>query len=218
MRSSNKCHWYIMTILLASMKWIIITESAATSSSSSTSINSTLITQSDNRTQPLTTSRRKRFVRFPSSNNYIFDQSGPPTIGQITSRNLGYQVPRFPPLQQSIWRQQKSYWRPSIELSRPVMAHRSPRLIFRDDFPTFPASGVGSSFFQTNQLGPDIDEEFRGKLFTYFIFSVYIYSYFINCILVSFIIVINFIWFYWVCLDHRKQIFNEYPKLETGTI
>jgi transmembrane serine protease 6 len=123
-------------------------------------------------------SRRRRYVRFPSvSPGYILESSGPlpPPVQQ--SRNLGFASVRFGSAgngQYSNWRQQKSYWRhhsgaPAPVLSAdfsarpnaPVMGHRTPRLIFRDnDFSV--ASGIGNNLFQTNQL-PDIDEDYRGE-------------------------------------------------------
>ncbi|KAF7996438.1 hypothetical protein HCN44_002070 [Aphidius gifuensis] len=106
-------------------------------------------------------SRRKRYVRFPSaSTGFIYD-------GLVQSQNSRsiYASPRFSP----VWRQQKSFrWSPPgppTGPSVPIMAHRTPRLIFRDDYPTLPASGPPSGpanlFFQSNQLSLDIDEDSR---------------------------------------------------------
>ncbi|XP_051174749.1 serine protease 33 isoform X2 [Leptopilina boulardi] len=124
--------------------------------------------------------RKRRFVRFPSGSGYAFE-------GQQHPRSIGLANMRFGPQAQfSTWRQQKSFWRPPpvsggpppiAEFTRPVMGHRTPRLIFRDnDFPATTGNGVSSNFFQSNQL-PEIEEEIR---------------------------------------DHRKQLINEYPRLETG--
>ena len=111
--------------------------------------------------------RERRFVRFPSGPaGAIYDGPGP------TGRNLGFSGgARFAqPVQYPSWRQQKSsFWRspgPANDYPRPVMSHRTPRLIFRDDFPSLPSSGPGASFFQSNQL-PDIDEDYRGKTSKY---------------------------------------------------
>ncbi|XP_008209678.1 serine proteinase stubble isoform X1 [Nasonia vitripennis] len=175
---------------------------AASSSSSSTSLVSlpTSSSSSSSPTSPLqrfatssnTTasgrSRRRRFVRFPAlPPSYVLEGAGPPPPIQ-QSRSLGFASVRFggPSAgQYPTWRQHKSYWRqhsgpPTIGAdyparpSAPVMGHRTPRLIFRDnDFPV--VSGSANNFFQSNQL-PDVEEDFR---------------------------------------DHRKQIFNEYPRLET---
>ncbi|KAJ8680279.1 hypothetical protein QAD02_016066 [Eretmocerus hayati] len=137
-------------------------------------------------------SRRKRFARFPLlPPSYVLEGAPPPPH----PRNVGYSNLRFGGGGGSgpgPWsRQPKAYnWRqhsggpPSLDYGplrssppqhqqQPVMAHRTPRLIFRDDFSL--VSGSANNFFQTNQI-PDIDDDFR---------------------------------------DHRKQIFNEYPRLET---
>ncbi|KAK0076383.1 hypothetical protein PV325_005483, partial [Microctonus aethiopoides] len=163
MRSLIKSHWYIMAILLASVEWIDTTESSSSSSSSSSSQNNSSSSSSNktlvpgNKTELISSSRRKRFVRFPASSSYLFDGAGP------SARNIGYPIARFSPIQPPVWRQHKSsIWRSPNEFPvRPTMAHRTPRLIFRDDYPTFPSSGIGSSFFQTNQITPDSDEDLR---------------------------------------------------------
>lgn len=160
----NKCKSYKMAIILALMELICVSNGQIPRT-----VNDNNTVNTKNRTHSVLnfSTRRKRLVRYPPG-NYIFDNN-PPGI----SARIGYPIARFspvPPFQPapSSWRQAKSsFWRSPIENfpSRPVLAHRTPRLIFRDDFPTFPASGVGSSFFQTNQLSPDTDEEFRGILF-----------------------------------------------------
>lgn len=156
-----KCKWYKMALILTLMEFIYLTNGQSPNQSASN------ITDTKNRTSnvPHLSTRRKRFVRYPSAGNYLFENN-PPGV----SARIGYPIARFSPVQSfqpapSVWRQAKSsFWRSPIENfpSRPVLAHRTPRLIFRDDFPTFPASGVGSSFFQTNQLSPEVDDEFRG--------------------------------------------------------
>ncbi|XP_033335968.1 venom protease isoform X2 [Megalopta genalis] len=107
-----------------------------------------------NRTESSNSTRRRRYVRFPSGpGGYAFEGSGPPT-----GRNIG--VP--PGLRFPSWRQQKSLWRsPVSEFSRPVMGHRTPRLIFRDnDFP--PAvGGSAPSFFQQSNHLPDFEDDVR---------------------------------------------------------
>ena len=131
-------------------------------------------------------SRRRRFVRFPAlPPSYVLEGAGPPPPHALPpvreSRNLGFASVRFGsaipgPSQYPTWRQQKSYWRqhsgppPPVALggaeyparaAAPVMGHRTPRLIFRDnDFPV--VSGSTNNFFQSNQL-PEVEEDFRGK-------------------------------------------------------
>ncbi|XP_034951484.1 proclotting enzyme-like [Chelonus insularis] len=169
MMMSKKCHWLIMAIILISIEWINLIEAKIPSKIPGEISNNSL-----SKTKSIKPSRRKRYVRIPTSSNYLFESSG------ISVRNIGYSpISRFSPIQTispATWRQHKSFWRPSVDFNRPVMAHRTPRLIFRDDYPSIPSSGVGSSFFQTNQINSDIDEDFR---------------------------------------DQRKQIFSDYPKLET---
>lgn len=109
-----------------------------------------------------TTSRRRtrRFARFPSlPPGYVLEGAPPPPFQRYASTRFGVQYPG-----PQTWRQQKSYWRHSdYPQSRPpgppVMGHRTPRLIFRDN--DFPVVGSSNSFFQSNQL-PDADEDFRG--------------------------------------------------------
>lgn len=106
--------------------------------------------------------RERRFIRFPSGPGPIYEGPGP------TGRNTGFPNVRYPSQgPYTPWRQQKSsFWRPpgpTSDYPRPVMGHRTPRLIFRDDFPSLPGSGSGNSFFQSNQL-PELDEDYRGKV------------------------------------------------------
>ena len=117
--------------------------------------------------------RRRRFARFPPE--YIIQGIGPPPPPLSQSRNIFFDNSiRFnaPPREYSSGRQPKSYWRPlpnqfngidysPVRTSPPVMAHRTPRLIFRDDFPIVSGS---NNFFQSNQL-PDIEDDYRGETF-----------------------------------------------------
>ncbi|XP_011301670.1 transmembrane protease serine 9 isoform X3 [Fopius arisanus] len=143
MRSSKKeCCWYVITFLL--MIEYVYTEVQVPSSTENS------VTQSPvNDTTRGFLQRKRRFVRFPVPGYYESPPSG---------RSV-HPISRFSPIPGPPWRQSKSYWRPP---AAPVMAHRSPRLIFRDDFPTFPGSGVGSSFFQSNNhVSPEVDDDFR---------------------------------------------------------
>lgn len=105
----------------------------------------------------LNSARKRRYVRFPTGpTGYLFEGGGPP-IG----RNIGvHSGVRFPS-----WRQHKSVWRsPVSEYNRPVMGHRTPRLIFRDnDFPT-PVGSSAPSFFQQSNHLPDFEEDVRGNV------------------------------------------------------
>jgi hypothetical protein len=107
--------------------------------------------------------RRRRYVRFPTGPTaYVLEGGGPPTLG----RNLGspHLAARFAPQFPGSWRQQKSLWRsPAViaDYNRPVMSHRTPRLIFRDNDFLPPA---GASFFQQSNQLPDFEDDVRGKI------------------------------------------------------
>ncbi|XP_043474674.1 serine proteinase stubble-like isoform X2 [Leptopilina heterotoma] len=189
----KSCHWFLIGIILTLRTICQTTEESTFIAETKLSTNfptsdpflGTIIavdqdslSRESNRTDSnFNLSRKRRFVRFPSGPGYAFE-------GQQHPRSIGLANMRFGPQAQfSSWRQQKSFWRPPVsgppiaELTRPVMGHRTPRLIFRDnDFPAATGNGVSSNFFQSNQL-PDLEEEIR---------------------------------------DHRKQLINEYPRLETG--
>ncbi|XP_076293308.1 venom protease isoform X3 [Lasioglossum baleicum] len=109
----------------------------------------------NNRTELSSSTRRRRYVRFPSGpGGYLFEGGGPPT---------GRNVAAPPALRFPSWRQHKSLWRsPVSEYNRPVMGHRTPRLIFRDnDFPP-PVGGSAPSFFQQSNHLPDFEDDVRG--------------------------------------------------------
>ncbi|XP_012277060.1 trypsin-1 isoform X2 [Orussus abietinus] len=175
---TEPCHWFLMGMILSLRGSCRGSEEdgAAVATPSSdvnepeirTTINLEIGT---NETVPLSLTRKRRFVRFPTAGappGYAYEPSNGRTSGYP-----GYYGPQ-PQFQQ--WRQQKSFWRgppTAPDYPRPVMSHRTPRLIFRDN--DFPVNSAGS-FFQSNQL-QDVDEEIR---------------------------------------DHRKQIYNDYPRLETG--
>lgn len=152
MRALTQCHWCIVIILLSLELTCCLSSS---------------IQVPENRTK--INSRRKRFVRFPVSSpgGYLYENTGP----SPNARNIylpSSSSSRFSP----VWRQQKSFrWSPPgppTGPSVPIMAHRTPRLIFRDDYPTLPASGIGNSFFQSNQLSLDTEEDSRGFYFHFF--------------------------------------------------
>lgn len=164
MGAARSCQWLLIGIVLT------VSSNRATSqteiSGSSLSKPKTIFSSSyieprnnnGNRTDLILNSpRRRRYVRFPSGPaGYVFEGGGPP-IG----RNIG--VPpgvRFPS-----WRQHKSLWRnPISEYNRPVMGHRTPRLIFRDNDIPPPVGGSASSFFQQSNHLPDFEDEIRGKV------------------------------------------------------
>ncbi|XP_026668163.1 serine proteinase stubble-like isoform X2 [Ceratina calcarata] len=157
---ARPCQWLLMGIVL------VISSNRATSQqepgASLDKFDSTLSpvyveTRSNgSRTDvPLNLVRKRRYVRFPTGPaGYMFEGGGPP-IG----RNIG--VP--PSVRYPNWRQHKALWRsPMADFNtRPVMGHRTPRLIFRDnDFPP-PVAGSAASFFQQSNHLPDFEDEIR---------------------------------------------------------
>lgn len=132
---------------------------------------------------------RRAIIRYPTPPTYIFEPIA-------RSRNFGVPNVRFQPPGQYYppWRQHKSFWRPPgpppgisalpgpppgppvNDFRGPVMGHRTPRLIFRDDYPVATGPGVSNNFFQTNQL-QDV-EDYPGKqlLLTFFNFFLLTFS------------------------------------------
>ncbi|XP_015588321.1 proclotting enzyme isoform X1 [Cephus cinctus] len=130
-------------------------------------------TNFNNRTGSTDIVRRKRYVRFPSAPGHPYEVPATGRAAGYTGNYFGSQYPQS-------WRQHKTAWRSPVagaDYVRPVMGHRTPRLIFRDnDFPS--SFGIsGTSFFQSNQL-QEPDDDIR---------------------------------------DYRKQIFNEFPRVDTET-
>lgn len=182
----KSCHWLLIGIILTLRTICQATEESKFSAETKLSnfpnsdafLGVVLAVEQDshkresNRTDSnLSLVRKRRFVRFPSGPGYAFEGQHPRSIG-LANMRFGPQA-QFPS-----WRQQKSFWRPPVsgppvpEFSRPVMGHRTPRLIFRDnDFPVTTGNGVSSNFFQSNQL-PELEEEIRGTYFFYFLYAL----------------------------------------------
>lgn len=174
----KSCHWFLIGIILTLRTICQSTEESTFVAETKLSTNfptpdpflgtiiavdqdSSLSRESNRTDSNFNLIRKRRFVRFPSGPGYAFEGQHPRSIG-LANMRFG------PQAQFSSWRQQKSFWRPPVsgppiaELTRPVMGHRTPRLIFRDnDFPAATGNGVSSNFFQSNQL-PDLEEEIRG--------------------------------------------------------
>lgn len=165
MDAARSCQWILIGILL------VISSNRATGragsiSGSSLGKSKTIFnpgytegrSNEGNRTElTLNSPRRRRYVRFPTGPaGYLFEGGGPPV-----GRNIGlHPGVRFPS-----WRQHKSAWRsPISDYNRPVMGHRTPRLIFRDnDFPPPVGGSAPSSFFQQSNHLPDFEDDARGK-------------------------------------------------------
>lgn len=165
MDAARSCQWILIGILLV-ISSNRATIRAGSISGSSLGKSKTIFdpgymegrSNDGNRTElTLSSPRRRRYVRFPTGPaGYLFEGGGPP-IG----RNIGlHPGVRFPS-----WRQHKSVWRsPISEYNRPVMGHRTPRLIFRDnDFPPPVGGSAPSSFFQQSNHLPDFEDDARGK-------------------------------------------------------
>jgi len=156
MGTSRLLQWLLAAVVLSLSSCLIVSEVHQLASSDSSAIN--MQTNETNRVG-MTAIRRRRYVRFPTgSAAYLFD-SGPPL-----GRNLGARFAsqtQFP----GSWRQQKALWRSPViaDYNRPVMSHRSPRLIFRDnDFP--PIGGGAASFFQHSNQLPEFEDDIRGEI------------------------------------------------------
>lgn len=155
-------HWLLAAIILSFSSCLMTSETHSQFALIPSYNSLTNEPQEGTNRSTVTLFRRRRYVRFPSGSTAHIIDSGPP-IG----RNLGPSHPnvRFGPNGPfTSWRQHRSVWRgPVGDYNRPIMAHRSPRLIFRDnDF--LPPIGTGSFFQQSNQL-PDFEDEIRGETF-----------------------------------------------------
>lgn len=125
----------------------------------------TKIQATTNRTLSSNTIRKRRYIRFPTGPSPSLSSAGYILEGSDKNVIVSHPMQRFLPF--PTWRQHKSLWKtPSADYSRSpaVMAHRTPRLIFRDNDFFLPAAGSGSSsqVFSTNQL-PEFEEDLRGK-------------------------------------------------------
>ncbi|RLU24131.1 hypothetical protein DMN91_004340 [Ooceraea biroi] len=167
MGTSRPHHWLLAAVVLS------LSSSLVTSETQQQLVQQQLVQQSfdssavdarrgeTNRTG-VAAIRRRRYVRFSTGPAaYLFESGGPPPLG----RNLGsHPAARFAPQVQfpGSWRQHKSLWRSPVtgDYNRPVMSHRTPRLIFRDnDF--LPPVGGGASFFQQSNQLPDFEDDVR---------------------------------------------------------
>ncbi|XP_025156634.1 tryptase isoform X5 [Harpegnathos saltator] len=160
MGASRPRHWLLAAVVLLTVSSsLMASESQLSLSNSDSSASIDALRKETNRTSGTATIRRRRYVRFPTGPSYLFD-SGP-----LLGRNLGpHPTTRFAPqVQFPSWRQHKSLWRsPVADYNRPVMAHRSPRLIFRDNDFLPPVGGGAASFFQQSNQLPEFEDDVRG--------------------------------------------------------
>lgn len=158
MGASKLRHWLFAVVVLSLSSSLMTSEVHRFTNSDFSAIN--VRKDETNRTEVVAI-RKRRYVRFPTGSAYLLE-SGPMSHG----RNLGsHQATRFVSQAQfpGSWRQHKSLWRSPVIADRPVMSHRTPRLIFRDnDFLPPIGNGAASFFQQSNQL-PDFEDDIRGK-------------------------------------------------------
>ncbi|XP_014486689.1 PREDICTED: proclotting enzyme-like [Dinoponera quadriceps] len=155
MGASRPRHWLLAAVVLT-VSSSLANETQQLSSFDPSSVIDALKRET-NRTG-VATLRPRRYVRYPTGPSAYFLDGGPPL-----GRNLGpHPVARFAPqVQFPSWRQHKSLWRsPVADYNRPVMAHRTPRLIFRDNDFLPPGGGAASFFQQSNQL-PEFEDDAR---------------------------------------------------------
>ncbi|XP_025262245.1 serine proteinase stubble isoform X3 [Camponotus floridanus] len=158
---SRPCHWLLAAVVLSLSSSLMMSETLQLANLDSSAIG--VLRDETNRTRGMAGAiRRRRYVRFPTgSAAYLADVGdGPPSLG----RHLG-PIARFvPPQLPGTWRQHKSLWRSPViaDYNRPVMSHRTPRLIFRDNDFLPPIGGGGASFFQQSNQLPEFEDDVRG--------------------------------------------------------
>lgn len=175
---SRPCHWLLAAVILSLSSSLMVSETLQLANLDPSTID--VRRDETNRTRGVAAIRRRRYVRFPTgSAAYLTDVGGgPPPLG----RNLG-PIARFVPPLPGTWRQHKSLWRSPViaDYNRPVMSHRTPRLIFRDNDFLSPIGGGGASFFQQSNQLPEFEDDVRGKSLFFFLVLImrdYIYTFF----------------------------------------
>ncbi|XP_018351577.1 PREDICTED: serine proteinase stubble-like isoform X2 [Trachymyrmex septentrionalis] len=173
MDTSRPRHWLLATVILSLSSSLMTSEIEQFTKYDSSVVN--MRRDETNHTEGVVAIRRRRYVRFPTGSAYLLETGSTPH-----GRNFGpHPVTRFIPQTQfpGSWRQHKSFWRTPSDYNRPVMSHRTPRLIFRDNDFLPPVGGSATSFFQQSNQLPDFEDDIR---------------------------------------DLRKQMPDDYPRLETG--
>ncbi|KAM0735361.1 Serine proteinase stubble [Formica fusca] len=156
---SRPCHWLLAAVVLSLFSSLMVSETRQLANLDSPAIG--VLRDETNRTRGLAAIRRRRYVRFPTgSAAYLADVGGGPPASH--GRNLG-PIARFVPQLPGTWRQHKSLWRSPViaDYNRPVMSHRTPRLIFRDNDFLPPIGGGGASFFQQSNQLPEFEDDVR---------------------------------------------------------
>lgn len=160
MGASRLRHWLFAAVVLSLSSSLMTSEVQRFTNSDFSAID---VRRDETNHTGVVAIRRRRYVRFPTGSAYLLE-SGPVSHG----RNLGsHPATRFAQQAQfpGSWRQQKSLWRSPViaDYNRPVMSHRTPRLIFRDNDFLPPVGGGAASFFQQSNQLPDFEDDIRGK-------------------------------------------------------
>jgi len=162
---SRPHHWLLAAVILNLSSSLMTSEIEQFTKSDSSVVD--MRRDETNRTRVMAI-RRRRYVRFPTGSAYFLESDSMPH-----GRNFGpHPVTRFIPQTQfpGSWRQHKSLWRTPADYNRPVMSHRTPRLIFRDNDFLPPVGGGATSFFQQSNQLPDFEDDIRGKISAFFLF------------------------------------------------
>ncbi|XP_018351578.1 PREDICTED: serine proteinase stubble-like isoform X3 [Trachymyrmex septentrionalis] len=158
MDTSRPRHWLLATVILSLSSSLMTSEIEQFTKYDSSVVN--MRRDETNHTEGVVAIRRRRYVRFPTGSAYLLETGSTPH-----GRNFGpHPVTRFIPQTQfpGSWRQHKSFWRTPSDYNRPVMSHRTPRLIFRDNDFLPPVGGSATSFFQQSNQLPDFEDDIRG--------------------------------------------------------
>ncbi|XP_011635773.1 tryptase-like isoform X2 [Pogonomyrmex barbatus] len=157
MGASKQRHWLLAAVVLSLSSSLMASEvQQFTNSESPSAID---VRRDETNRTGMAAIRRRRYVRFPTGSAYLYE-GGPSAHG----RNLEpHSTARFVPQSISSWRQHKSLWRSPVtaDYNRPVMSHRTPRLIFRDNDFLPPIGGGAASFFQQSNQLPDFEDDVR---------------------------------------------------------
>ncbi|KYN32968.1 Serine proteinase stubble [Trachymyrmex septentrionalis] len=157
MDTSRPRHWLLATVILSLSSSLMTSEIEQFTKYDSSVVN--MRRDETNHTEGVVAIRRRRYVRFPTGSAYLLETGSTPH-----GRNFGpHPVTRFIPQTQfpGSWRQHKSFWRTPSDYNRPVMSHRTPRLIFRDNDFLPPVGGSATSFFQQSNQLPDFEDDIR---------------------------------------------------------
>lgn len=170
MGASRPRHWLLAAVILSLSSSLMTSEVEQFTKSDSSVVD---VRRDETNHTGVVTIRRRRYVRFPTGSAYLLEAGSTPH-----GRNFGsHPVTRFIPQTQfpGSWRQHKSFWRTPADYNRPmgpVMSHRTPRLIFRDNDFLPPVGGGAASFFQQSNQLPDFEDDIRGNPLSFY-FSLF---------------------------------------------